>query len=261
MADIDKGLPIRTEDDPDQYVRTRQFDSTDETQGQDVDSDGNAHVEVHGNRCDDAADVALELSEEGRPNARGDYEADDNSCPSTSGLIAHNRDVAPDDTDLLKRVTAKTGTVDTDVVAMDVSIHDELGNAFTTLNPLPVQPVGLPGAPVHDFNEGVDIAAGATSDHDYSVPSGQTFYLKQIIASASSRFRYKLQLGDGGAVEVFADVAVRFQSEDQDNADMILAEPMEVVGTANTTTIKLIRQNRDDDDAQSLYTTIVGSLD
>jgi len=259
MGDISKGLPIRTEDDPDQYTRVRVYDESDATRGQTVDADKNAHVEVHGNRCDDAADVALLLSEQGRSNPRGDYEADDNSCPATAGPIMHVRATVPADSDLTFRPTGIQGTDLDTVHAQDVAMHDENGDKYSITNPLPVAVTGdTSGTEVHDFDEAVDLAALGTANHDLSVADATTFLLEQIIFDASSRAKAELQLGDGGAVEVFATKAVWFIKEDSSAIHLPLSRPIKAIGTVNTTTVRLIKENTDDDDAQSIYSTLVG---
>lgn len=88
MADIEKGLPVRIEDDVDQKVQVKVVDATTPSQQAEVDTDGNLHVQVMGDRCDDQAEIALRLSEEGFPNGRGDFEVDDNSCPNSAGVVA-----------------------------------------------------------------------------------------------------------------------------------------------------------------------------
>lgn len=256
MSDCKKGLPIRTESDPDFYTRVKIFDDLVPTQTMEVDADKNAHVEVHGNKCDDSSDVALRLSELGDANTQGDYHADDNSCPASSAVVVHDRNATPNETHQNVRATGITSAT---VHAQDISLHDESGNPFSTTNPLPIEDVGTAGDPIHEFNEGVDIAAGATSTHDYSVANGNTFRLEQIVASSSSRAKWELQIGDGAASEVFATKAVWFSAEDSSDPSLSLSEAILVVGTVNTTTVRVIRTNRDDDDACSLYTTIVGS--
>lgn len=67
----------------------------------------------------------------------GLYSDPDNTVPDTVGMIAHERSTTTDKTKQTQRVTAKRGTVDTDTVSQDVSLHDASGNAFDPKNPLP----------------------------------------------------------------------------------------------------------------------------
>ena len=95
MSDFKASLPVRTEADADERLQSMIVDYSTVSQGMTVDTDNNAHVEVHGNRADDAADVALVLSEQGRVNPDGVYEADDNSKPAHTGVIGHVRAASP----------------------------------------------------------------------------------------------------------------------------------------------------------------------
>lgn len=258
MADYKSGLPIRSEKDLlDERVHVKVVDYTNpDSQQMEVDTDNNAHVEVHGNRCDGAADVAIELSEQGRPNGRGDYEVDDNSCPASSGLVAGIRAAGNVPTDQTEHVTSVEDSGGT-VRALDVSLHDENGEAYSGSNPIPVTLEASEGTEVHDYDTAAAIVKDATDNHDYSVGSGDTFQLSQILASASGKMKVEIQIGDGAAVEVFTTKFVRFNSTANTQADLVLAQPLAVVGTANTTTIRVIRTNLDNQ-AQDLYSTIVG---
>lgn len=64
--------------------------------------------------------------------------SEQNTLPDTVGDVAHERSVTTDKTKLTQRVTAKRGTLDTDTVSKDVSIHDHQGNKFTESNPLTI---------------------------------------------------------------------------------------------------------------------------
>ena len=68
----------------------------------------------------------------------GVYDSAENTIPDTVGDIAHERSTSTDKTKLTQRVTAKRGTIDTDTVSKDVSIHDDQGNKFTESNPLTI---------------------------------------------------------------------------------------------------------------------------
>lgn len=258
MADIEKGLPVRTEDDADQKVQVKIVDSTDpDAQQAEVDADNNLHVEAHGN--DPAGnDQVLKTSEDGDVSINGEYDATDNTEPSNIGLIGMVRNASPADSQATLRVTGITNGAG-DVRALDVAIRDESGEPFSGSNPMPVTFEESEGDEIHDYNEGVDVAAnGGTSNHDYSVADGRTFLLQQVLGASSTRFRIELQIGDGAASEVFATKCIRFGSEDTKTADIHFSQPIVVIGTVDTTTVRVIRRNDDDDDAASIYTTIVG---
>jgi len=265
MSDNKRGLPVRTQEDPDLKLQVKNVDYTTPTQGQEVDTDGNAHVEIHGN---DAAgtDRVVALSEEGRVNSNGDYDVATNTKPASASPIMHDRKSTaetPSETDQNLRQTGITydNGVDETIVAADVAIRDEEGVPYSKDNPLPVAIEESEGDEVHDYNEAVDVVSnGGTATHEYSVANNKTFLLDQVLADASMAFKIDVEIGDGAAVETFTKLATRFASEVNDNADMELKRPKKVVGTVNTTTVRVTVTNRDKNDVQSVYTTIVGLL-
>jgi hypothetical protein len=84
--------------------------------------DGQFHAEV---------DVQVDV------DVDGFYDPEINPDPDNIGLIGHTRSTDTDQTDQVQRITAKRGTLDTDTVSQDVSLHDAQGNAYTTINPVP----------------------------------------------------------------------------------------------------------------------------
>jgi len=264
MADIEKGLPVRTEDDLQQKVQVKIVDHTDPNgaDNQTEVSEKLVHVRAFGN--DEAGTkVQLQLSQDGRPNSNGEYDVVTNTNPSSDAVIAHARVVAePTEANQDKRVTAVVYDDGTKtVVSQDVSLHDEHGVPYNANNPLPITMEGTEQDQLHDFTESVDVAADGTATVSYAVVDGKTLVLKQIINRASGRIKAEVELGDGGATETFAKKFVGFSSETQgDTSDYNPSIAHEVIGTANNTTVKVTVTNRDDDDPQSIYTTIIGYL-
>src|SRR5690606_13158800 len=106
-ADYNSGLPIRSEaDGADDRVQTKIVDAQNpDTQQMKVDTDGNAHAEMHGN--DPAGiDRVQRLSELGAVTPDGLYDASDNTKPGNIGLIANTRDVTPSDSTQTERLTS-----------------------------------------------------------------------------------------------------------------------------------------------------------
>jgi len=258
MSDIKKGLPIRTEEDIDKKVQIKIHDFTDPdgSEKQVEVSEKLMHNRTHG---EDPAGtkVQLKLSETGAPNSQGEYDLTDNTKPASAGMVVHDRTTAPDETDQNVRITGVNDPEDDTVHALDVAIRDGDGKKIDEDNPLPVTFAENPGDEVHDYDEAVDVASDATSNHDYVVADGDIFLLDQILCSASSRMKYELQIGDGAVSETFTTKAVRFQSEEQSDSEICFKKPIKVIGTANGTTVRVIRTNRDNQ-AQSIYSTIVG---
>ena len=256
MADYDSSLPIRSEaDGTDERVHVKVVDGTTPSQRMIVDTDGNAHVELHGNDSG-GTDRVVKLSESGNVALNGDYDVSTNSNPSSSALIAHDRGASIDETSQNKRVTAVAGADNT--VCLDIALRDESGVAFSATNPLPVALQQSEGTEVHDYDTAAAVASDATSNHDYSVANGVTFELREIWASASGKMKIEVQIGDGGVTEVFSSVFVGFNSTANPNIKIDFPNtPISVVGTANNTTVRIIRTNLDNQ-AQDLYSTIIG---
>ena len=259
MADISEaGLPIKSPGNTDDKTEVQLVDGSTPTQKTTVDSDGNAHVQVHGDNPA-GGDEVLRMSELGHAAVDGVRDGTNNTDPSNIGIIAHVRATTPADANQTIRLTGKNGTTDTDRWALDVAISDENGNAFGSSNPLSVTVEESAGAEVHDFDEGTSIAAGATSNHDYSVANGDVFHLKRVIGSASGAGKYTLDIGDGAVSETFTTRAIMFASEAHQNVVFDFGGvPLKVTGTVNTTTVRIIRENRDDDTAQDMHSTVMG---
>lgn len=256
MADIEKGLPVRTEDDANQYVRTKLYDSTG-VNPQEVDADNNAHVECKGDNPA-GGEETLRLSELGAVIPDGAYDGTNNTDPGNIGLVGMVRNASPADSQQTDRLTSKASAAG-DVRALDVNVRLE-GEEITPSNPLPVTVLDdSQGDEVHDYDEAVDIAADGTANHDYSVADSDVFLVEQILCDASGRYKLELQIGDGAVSEAFTTKAVWFGKEDSSQVDVTLRRPIAVTGTVNTTTVRLVKTNRDDDDAQSVYSTIIGT--
>lgn len=92
-------------------------------------------IKIHGN--DPAGvDRTIKTSEDGSIDIDGVYNGSINTEPANIGLVAHTRVISPGDNDQNKRLTAITNAT---VHALDVSLHDENGNAYSSTNPLQVR--------------------------------------------------------------------------------------------------------------------------
>lgn len=202
-TDIKAGLPIRSEaDGTDERVQVKVVDSTNpDTQQQTVDADGNAHIEMHGNRPDGSTDQVMRLSQLGAPNADGVYDASDNTKPAGSGVVAQTRNATASDTRQVERPTAKRGTSDTTDVSLDVSVHDGSGNAYTKDNPMPVEIVDeVGGTAVHDYQVTEDpVVAAGTGVITYT-NGANPLTLKRIVMSASGFFKADIKTGPSGTL-------------------------------------------------------------
>jgi len=196
------------------------------------------------------------LSEEGHTSVNGIHDGATNTDPANIGLIAHVRDATPADGQQTERLTSVEDSAG-EVRALDVSLHDEAGEAYGPDNPLPVTFEESEGDEIHEEDTAVDVAKDATDTQDYTVATGRTLLLHQILASGSGKMKIELQIGDGAAGETFTKKSARFNSTAAPNPDIDLKVPIKVVGTVNGTTVRVIRTNRDNQ-VQDLTSTIIG---
>lgn len=252
MSDYNSGLPVRSEaDGVDEKVIVKITDGQmGGTNQMTVDSDQNAHVEIHGN--DPAGvDRVVRTSELGALTPDGVYSASDNTKPGNSGLIASVRDAAPSDTTQTQRVTAVTNGTKR---LLDVSIHDENGAPFSASNPLPVTSVDSEGTEVNNYDTSAAIAAGASDNHDYTVTAATTLKLYQIWASASGKMKIEVQVETGVATDVWTTRFVAFNSTANPNIEIVIRENITVAAGVR---VRVIRTNKDNQ-AQDVYSTISG---
>lgn len=247
MADYNSSLPVRTQADSDERLQSKIVDYLDPSKGAEVDSDKNLHIEMHGNDAG-GVDRVVKLSESGNIALDGDYNAATNTNPSSSALIAHDRNAAPGVAHQNKRPTAVAG--DNDKVALDVAMSDSDGNHITETNPLWVALAQSPGVEVADYNTAAAVAAAASSTHTFTA-SGADFELWQIEASASGKCKIEIKVGPA-ASEVTK--AVLFNSTATPNMSFKLEKPITVADGDN---VLVVRTNKDNQ-AQDLYSTVVG---
>jgi hypothetical protein len=248
MADFDSALPVRSPQDADQRLLTKIVDYTTPTQGTTVDAQGNLHAEVHGNNPSGGDEVLL-LSELGAPNPDGVYHATDNSKPAHVGNIAHTRNATPDNTHLVKRITAITNDT---VCAMDVSLHDENGAAYSQSNPIPVfVSSSTGGTGVMDYKTDAAVAANASVTHSYTPTAASTFTLQKISASASGRMKVEIAYGVTASE---ATVLVFFTSTANPNIVYEFSYPQDLTD-ADTVIVTLTNLDKQ---AMDVYSTIEG---
>lgn len=250
MADYKSSLPVASEVDADTRVQVKIVDATNpDTQQAVVDTNGLLGTKIHGNDPA-AADHIVRTSELGNINADGFYHATDNTLPSSNGIVAFTRAASPAPTDQIKRITAiSNGSVH----ALDMSLHDEDGAAFSDTNPLPVYVAQDPGTEVHDYNTAT-VASDATSNHSHAVSAATFFQLFQVIAGGSDRIKIEVQWTTDGSA--FTTLFVAFSSSATPIIDITLKFPYKLTGSA-TSSIRVIRTNRANQ-SQDVYSTIVG---
>lgn len=102
---------------------------------------------------------------------------------------------------------------------------------------------------IHDYNTAAAVAAGGTSNHDYTVTAGKTLLLRKILVAASGKFKAEIQnpVGTTKAVQFGTGASGA-------NIELEFNPPIEC---AATTVVRVIRTNKDNQ-SQDLYSTIIG---
>ncbi len=254
MADYNSGLPVRSQaDGSDERLHVKIVDGTNPAVNQmAVDSDKAAKTLGTGHNPA-GANVTLRLSELGAMTPDGVYNVSNNSKPGNIGVILSTRSATPGDTTQTQRVTSVAGAAN--VTAMDMSLHDASGNAYTNSNPLPVSIEESSGTEVHDYATSAALAAGATANHDYTITALKTFKLRQVWAAASGKLKITVQTSPDGSA--FTTKWVGFNSTANPNIELTLpvAAPLSDSGTGSK--IRVILQNNDNQ-AMDVYSTISG---
>lgn len=251
MADYNSGLPIRSEaDGTDERVQVKIRDSVNPALGTIVDTDGNLHVEMHGNDPTNT-DRVIRTSQQGALTPDGVYNVATNTIPGNLGIIASTRTSTPSDATQTQRITSVTNGIKR---LLDVSFHDEDGNPFTASNPLPVTSVDSEGTEVNNYNTVAALAAGATSNHDYTVTAATTLKLAQIFASASGKMKIEVQIETAVASGIFVTRFVQFNSTAMPNLAIDIKENITVAAGIR---VRVARTNKDNQ-PMDVYSTISG---
>ena len=123
------------------------------------------------------------------------------------------------------------------------------GASVTTANPVPVTVVStVPGTNIQDYHTSASLAAGASVTFTYTVPSGHTFSLERVWASASGKIK---AVGQNNGTTFF----VGFNSTANPNVDFTVQAPP-TIAAGNTATV-IITNN--DLLAFDVYATMEGN--
>jgi hypothetical protein len=138
--------------------------------------------------------------------------------------------------------------------AVHTNLAQVLGATHSETNPVYVQIVHtqVSTVEIHDYNTIASVASDATDNHDVAA-ANTTFLLTRILVAASGAAKWEIQTGP---VAALATVAVAFTSAAKPTEQVVFDPPREVTGL--TPTVRVIRRN-DDNQAQDLYSTIMGS--
>lgn len=185
-----------------------------------------------------------------RVKTDGDYEATTNALPSSSGLIASDRNAAIDETTMNKRPTAVAG--ESDKIALDVALSHTNGDDITEEQPLPVYQTESPGDEVDEYDAAVDVAEDATSTHDYTVSAAKTLKAIEAYCMSTGFAIFKLQIETGVATGIYTTVATTSSSVSDSNTYMKYSKRV-----ATGIKVRVAKTNCDEDDTD-LHSQIIG---
>lgn len=247
-VDRHSALPVRTQADADERLQSKIIDYTVPGQGMEVDTDKNAHVEVHGNNPT-GVDEILRLSELGAITPDGVYDIGNNSKPGNVGVVVCTRAATPGD---VEQVIRQTGIDAGTVNAADIALHDESGVPYSVSNPLPVTLAESEGTEVHDYDTQADVAKDASDTHEY--PAVADMLITGYCATSAGKMKLVVAVETAVASGVYANKFVHFNSTANPDIDKLLPEPIKLLLGQK---IRLIRTNRDHE-ITDLYSTISG---
>lgn len=135
-----------------------------------------------------------------------------------------------------------------------VSIQDSSGTAFSQSNPLPVSMAESFGSVVNAYNTAAALAAGATSNHDYTVTALKTLHFNQVESAASGKLKIEIQIETAVASGVFVTRFVSFNSTANPHISIKLNNHIDVAAGVR---VRIIRSNLDKQ-AMDVYSTICG---
>jgi len=244
MADINSALPIRSEaDGADQRVQVKIVDSVAPgTAANQVQvSENLVHNRNHGQ---DPGGVKRQqrLSENGEMAVDGIYNGTTNTNPANVGIIAQERNAASSDVRQTMQPTAVRGTTANTQVSLDVSLHDEAGEAYSANNPLPVSIEESEGTEVCDRKTSSSVAAAASVNHDYTVTASRTLVLDGWYVSASGRIKAVLSIETGVGTNVFNAVQDAFTTASKLNEDFPLNKTLKIAAGVR---VRITLTNRD----------------
>lgn len=257
MADIDGKQHVKTNDAGD--VQVQVVDSTTPSQGQTVNTDGQAHVLAYGN--DGTSNVVLPIDGTSGGvkvdivDATGiqvdvdidQFEDGDTQTAGDKGTVA----MGTDGTNYQFMSVDSTGKPQVDIAEVSVTALPVSadGNANTALNPIFVNDVGgTTGDDIHQYATSAAVANGATHTTSYTVTVGKTLKLTQCMAACSGRAKVEVQVNSVTKSVRFIDVAA---------PDAVIDFPTPIEVPAGQT-VDVIVTNRSIL-AQDLYATINGS--
>jgi hypothetical protein len=198
MSDDRQGLPVVSEMDVDKRVQIKICDATSPSQQAGVSS---------------AGDLQVVISGEGSVG---------NTDQSTVGLVAATRGATPGRERLAEYPT--TTAPQAGITCLDIALHDNSGNSFSSSNPLPVSIVseGL-GQIFHRYGTTAsDIASGSSGSIEFSPGTSagvdDIFSICRLSISSSSAYKVVFEKQTGAST--WEAICVRFGSVSNPNVEV-----------------------------------------
>lgn len=273
MSDFDSSLPVRTQTPGD--IQTKISDGTTPTQYLAVDSTGRVTVKL-----DDGAGNAITSQVNGAQRALdiGINVAGTQIDPRQIRSLVFASDkadvsgsvVALDSATLtaLENITVQNGagasavniqdggnSITVDANNLDIRdlaaatdtvsawLKDATGNAFSTVNPLPVTITqDNAGTEINDYATSVALAAAASANHDYTVTALKTLLLTQVESSGSGKIKVEVKVETGVGSNTFSTKFVQFNSTADPNTTLVLKSPISVAAGVR---VRVTITNRD----------------
>lgn len=152
---------------------------------------------------------------------------------------------------------ANFGNGATDAQTLRVAANLAVAGAdVSSTNPIPVSFSSAPlGTPVNNYNTVAALAAGATSNHIYTITSSKTFQGKKVWGSASGLMKIEVRVSPDGST--YSTLWVGFNSTADANITIDM-DQMVFLESGVGSTIEVIRTNMDKK-AMDVYSTISGT--
>lgn len=254
MSDFNSSLPIRTESNGDAAIKI--VDGAIPSQELTVNADGSLNI------TDNGASItvdAVDLDIRDLDSAQDSVEV----LQATHDNLNANANIQVGDADVANGnpvpVSDAGGSLTVDAIDLDirdlthVSDSVKVGdgtdllavNADGSINVVVVSEQD--GTEVVDYQTTVAVAGGGSTNHDYTVPGGVTFYGEEIWASASGKIKVSVLVNA-------APIYVAFNSTANPNIRI----PLEHLVKAAATQVVRITITNLDNQSQDVYSTLLG---
>lgn len=256
MSSIQQPLPVKTLTNGDVVVEIS--DGTTPSQKLAVDSSGRITTKM-----DDGAGNAITSQVNGAQRALdvgidvAGVQVDPRAIRAlTSADVVTANQGAPNATPWNENIAQIAGAVPSATNALPAQIATA-GAFVSNTNPLPVTITSaLAGTPVNKYNTTASVVAGATTNHDYTITAGKTFYGKKFFASSAGMIRADVQTSPDGVTfttfwTAFSSTACPIVSIDLDQ--------LVIVDSGTGAKIRMILTNFESTTAEDLFSTISGT--